>query len=84
MIRIFYWAAFYGHNDTIIDYMILFKRWSPYIKSYKMQSVLTGTIRGKRVSLLRLFSDYQFVKKDSDLRFGDVLTPITNMFNKDD
>ena len=84
LLRVFYWAAFYGHNDTIIDYMILYKRWSPYLKSFKKQSVLTAAIRGKRITLVRLMSNYQFVKKpkESNITLDDIV-PITNMFNKD-
>ena len=36
LIRVFYWAAFYGYNETVIDYMILYKRWAPFIKSFKL------------------------------------------------
>ena len=85
LMRVFYWAAFYGYNDTVVDYMILHKRWSPYIKSFKRQSVLTAAIRGKRVTLVRLMSDFKFVAApDEGVAFSDmVMVPITNMFNKD-
>ena len=61
MLRVFYWAAFYGYKDTIIDYMILYKRWSPFVKSYKKQSILTASIKGKKVGLVRLMSGYHYV-----------------------
>jgi hypothetical protein len=35
LVRVFYWAAFIGRSDTVIDYMILYKRWSPYLKAFK-------------------------------------------------
>ena len=84
MIRVFYWAAFYGYNDTVIDYMVLHMRWSPFIKSFKRQSVLTAAIRGKKVSLVRLLSDFKFVSAAEDeLNLSQVVDPVTNMFNKD-
>lgn len=58
MIRVFYWAAFYGYKETIINYMILHLRWSPFIKSFRKQSVLTAAIRGRKVGLVRMLSKY--------------------------
>lgn len=63
--RIFYWAAFYGKTDTIINYMILARRWSPFIKSFKKQNVLTAAIRGKKVGLVRKMQAYQYVADPS-------------------
>ena len=63
MIRVFYWAAFYGYSKTVINYMILYLRWSPFIKSFRMQSVLTAAIRGRKVGLVHQLSKYQYQAK---------------------
>ena len=44
-LRIFYWAAFNGFKKTI-RYMIVSRRWSPFIKSYKNRSIISGAIWG--------------------------------------
>ena len=34
VLRVFYWAAYYGKEDFVTSYMILMLKWSPFIKSF--------------------------------------------------
>ena len=61
MMRVFYWAAYYGQENFIIGYMILLLKWSPFIKSFQKQSVLTAAIRGKQVEVIRKMANFIFV-----------------------
>ena len=45
-IRNFYWAAFYGKRH-FLKIMIEELRWSPFIKTYKKRSIISGAILGK-------------------------------------
>ena len=51
--RIFYWAAYYGLNKYL-KYMILHKRWSPFIKSFRNRTVVSGAIWGEQLDTIRL------------------------------
>ena len=65
--RIFYWAAFYGRTKTM-NLMIRHRRWSPYIKSFRNQSIMSAAIRGERISLVRrLIFNYEYRHKDEML-----------------
>ena len=44
-IRAFYWAAFYGF-DSYLKIMVEELRWSPFIKSFKLRSIVSGAIMG--------------------------------------
>ena len=66
--RVFYWAAYYGKSNFVIGYMILLLKWSPFIKSYMKQSVLTAAIRGKQTELIRKMANFMFV---ADQQKGD-------------
>lgn len=66
--RVFYWAAYYGKENFVIGYMILLLRWSPFIKAYMKQSVLTAAIRGKQTELIRKMANFMFV---ADQKKGD-------------
>ena len=58
--RIFYWAAYYGLNKYM-KYMILHKRWSPFIKSFRNRSVVSGAIWGEQVETIRLLiGEYEY------------------------
>ena len=50
--RIFYWAAYYGRTKTM-KLMIRHRKWSPYIKSFMNQSIMSAAIRGERLNLVR-------------------------------
>ena len=59
-LRIFYWAAFYGRTKTI-NLMIRHRRWSPYMKSFLNQSIMTAAVRGERLHLVkRLIANYEY------------------------
>lgn len=85
IMRVFYWAAFYGKRNFVIGYMILLLKWSPFIKSYQKQSVLTAAIRGKQTELIRKMANFLFVaddkKKNTVKIFEDWV--VENWFGKD-
>ena len=64
LLRVFYWAAYYGHLDFVRDYMILLMRISPFIKAYNKQSILSGAIKGERVSVVRMLAKFRYMYKD--------------------
>ena len=69
--------------------MILYRRWSPFIKAFRKQSVLTAAIKGKQTSLVRRLSAYQYVQGKEQAGLMDLdllpdLIPINNIFNKDE
>ena len=56
----FYWAAFYGLNKYL-RYMVLSRRWSPFIKSFQQRSVISGAVWGEKVETIRmLLGDYKY------------------------
>ena len=58
--RIFYWAAYNGFNKYV-RYMILVRRWSPFIKSFRNRSIVSGAIWGSQVETVRLMlSNYKY------------------------
>ena len=58
--RVFYWAAFNGYNKYL-RYMILHRRWSPFIKSFRNRSVISGAVWGSQVETVRmLLGDYEY------------------------
>lgn len=64
-LRIFYWAAYNGFRK-ILRYMIQSRNWSPFMKSYKNRSIVSGAIWGSQVETIRMIlGDYKFegVKK---------------------
>ena len=63
--HIFYWAAYYGRKKTI-NLLIRHRKWSPYIKSFKNQSVMTSAVRGERLELVNaIVLDYEYIGMDS-------------------
>lgn len=34
IMRVFYWAAFYGKENFVIGYLVMLLKWSPFIRSY--------------------------------------------------
>lgn len=61
IMRVFYWAAHFGKQNFVIGYMIMLLKWSPFIKSFQKQSVLTAAIRGKQTELIRKMANFIFV-----------------------
>lgn len=58
--RIFYWAAFNGYKKYL-RLMILHRKWSPYIKSFRNRSIISGAVWGSQVDLLRmLLGNYKY------------------------
>lgn len=59
-LRIFYWAAFNGFKKPL-RYMIESRKWSPFIKSYKNRSIVSGAVWGSQVDTVRMMlGDYTF------------------------
>ena len=59
-VRVFYWAAFYGYN-YFLRYLIEQKKWSPFIKSFRNRSIISGAIMGEQVETVRLLlGDYKY------------------------
>ena len=57
---IFYWAAFFGRTKTV-NLMIRHRKWSPYIKSFMNQSIMTSAVRGERLHLVkRIIFGYEY------------------------
>ena len=83
--RTFYWAAYYGKVNFVVGYMVLQLKWSPFIKSFQKQSVLTAAIRGKQVNLVRKIANFLFVadaaKKSTVKIFEDWV--VDNWYGKD-
>ena len=84
-LRIFYWAAYLGKENFVVGYMILLLRWSPFIKSFQKQSVLTAAIRGQQVELIRKMANFLFVaptgSKNTSKIFEDWV--VDNWYGKD-
>ena len=69
-LRIFYWAAMFGLKKYI-RLMVVKLRWSPYIKSFRNQSVLMAAIIGKNVEVCRmLINEYKF-EADENVYFSN-------------
>ena len=45
ILRIFYWASYYGRVNAV-EMMVELLRWSPMMKSYKQRDVLSAAILG--------------------------------------
>jgi len=78
--RIFYWAAYYGLNKYL-KYMILHKRWSPFIKSFRNRTVISGAIWGEQLDTIRLLiGEYAYEGVSSNQLVDFART----VFNKDE
>ena len=55
-LRVFYWAAFYGLK-RFVRLMLYVKRWSPFMKSFKSRSLLSGAIIGKQTEIASIILD---------------------------
>lgn len=60
--RIFFWCAYYGENfKPMLRQMVRVRRWSPFIKSFKNRSVISGAIMGGQNSIVRyLLGNYKY------------------------
>ena len=59
-LRAFYWASFFGIKK-FIRLMIVERRWSPFIKSFKKRSILAAAIIGGRSKTCRIIiCDYVY------------------------
>ena len=77
--RIFYWAAFNGYKKYL-RLMILHRKWSPYIKSFRNRSIISGAVWGSQVETLRmLLGNYKY----EDVAQFQILDLAGNIFNKD-
>jgi len=64
--RIFYWCAFYG-EESYLRLMVRTRRWSPFIKSFKNRSAISGAIWGNKPETVRyLLGEYQYDMIHSD------------------
>ena len=78
-LRIFYWAAYFGRSKTV-NRMVMHRKWSPFIKSFREQSVMTGAIKGERVNIVqRLAGGFEY-KATEETSFSKFLRDV---FNKD-
>ena len=58
--RVFYWAAYYGRVDTL-KIMVEFLKWSPFIKSFRLRSIISAAILGDQVDAVRfLVGEYKY------------------------
>ena len=78
-VRVFYWAAYYGF-DKYVRHMIVSRRWSPYIKSFKNRSVISGAIWGEKIETVRMMlGEYHYENTSHD----NLIDLATTIFNKD-
>lgn len=64
-VHCFYWAAFYGLNKYL-RYMVLSRKWSPFIKSFRNRSIISGAVWGEKVETLRmLLGNYKYTNVSS-------------------
>ena len=77
--RIFYWAAFNGYNKYL-RLMILHRKWSPFIKSFRNRSIISGAVWGSQIETLRmLLANYKY----ENVSKIQILDLATNIFNRD-
>ena len=77
--RIFYWAAFNGYKKYL-RLMILHRKWSPYIKSFRNRSIISGAVWGSQVETLRmLLGNYKY----EEVAQFQILDLAGEIFNKD-
>jgi len=59
-LRVFYWAAFYG-KDKFVKIMIEELCWSPFIKSFRLRSIVSAAVLGNQVDTVRMMiGDYEY------------------------
>ena len=71
----------YNGFKKTMRYMIVCRMWSPFIKSYKNRSIISGAIWGSQVELIRMMvGQYKFMNITTD----DILGFAKTTFNKDE
>lgn len=85
IMRVFYWAAYFGKQNFVLGYMIMLLKWSPFIKSFQKQSVLTAAIRGKQTELIRKMANFIFVSGEGKRHSMKIFEEwvVDNWFGKD-
>ena len=78
-LRIFYWAAYYGRSKTV-NRMVMHRKWSPFIKSFRNQSVMTAAIRGERVAVVQRLAGAFHYEHEEESALAKVFRDV---FNKD-
>lgn len=78
--RVFYWAAFHGFN-RYLKYMVLHKKWSPFIKSFRNRSIVSGAIWGENLETIRLLVGQFKYENTSSFQIKDFARTV---FNKDE
>ena len=82
-LRVFYWAAYNGYNKYL-RYMFLNRQWSPFIKSYRNRSIISGAIWGSKVETVRMMlGNYKFEAVDQNGLTQQVAAFAKTLFNKD-
>jgi len=85
-LRTFYWAAFFGMQDYV-RVMLVVLRWSPFLKSFKKRSILSGAIIGRQVEMASVIIEqfyYDVDLKSSPLRPKDLRREdVFKVFGKD-
>ena len=77
--RVFYWSAYNGFKKYV-RYMITQRKWSPFIKSFKNRSIVSGAIWGSQVETVRMMlGDYKY----ENTSHANVLDLAKTIFNKD-
>ena len=79
----FYWASYNGYNKYL-RYMFLNRQWSPFIKSYRNRSIISGAIWGSKVETVRMMlGNYKFEAVDQNGLTQQVAAFAKTLFNKD-
>jgi len=63
MLRLYYWAAMYDFEEDV-DVFITKLGWSPFIKAYKKQNIVTAAMKGGRLEVLKLIFSYRYCSED--------------------
>ena len=77
--RVYYWAAYYGRSKTV-NRMVMHRKWSPFIKSFRNQSVMTAAIRGERVAVVQRLAGAFHYENEEESALAKVFRDV---FNKD-
>ena len=69
--------------SAILSFLSL--RWSPFIKAFQKQSVLTAAIKGRQTELIRKMANFLFVTDKAEKHTVKILEDwvIENWFGKD-
>lgn len=65
LLRLFYWASYFGF-EADVDLFISNLKWSPFIKSFKKQSALSGAMRGGNIETAKLILSYDYKSNQPD------------------